>query len=528
MMKKQEDEKPNVAETFEADLASIKEKGKDLKGTDRDFYNSIVQRLENNEQVLSDLRKEHTQLRTSLAQLTKEKEKRTGNIDLHADIKHSTHAVNLLKKQIDNYRHKKQEAIKRQNELQIQLQNLEGGTPAKDTTTERIATLKNRLDNAEIKNQETKHLLKIYNAIIYQFERQKMQWNRIIESQKKEIEQKKRDLADLELIARDSVHSMNAARLEYNNLQAKTAAAREKREQMLKNKTAQYQANLHQPIMEDSNSARQAKPQQSLNSQASVVRNRNNRAQKDKKDEKFRTVSSKYDEIVEYFGTGEPEAIVKFFEERRNTSETLKRQIEDLKAVNEDLAKQAAQKRSAIEEAEYTSHKGVGGNRLLNEAKKILLQENQKLEEAEKDKLARISFNESIDAGILHLADEMQLVQKEPLGTQNPSEVLDWIKNTVANLKEKLEDEDYDFMQVCNAQVVASKIAAENNFDIRETESSKRIMKPRMGEVLKQQRQKGDKGEFVSRVLDRNATKALAQRIAQQKAAEIAAKKKKA
>ncbi|EAY16571.1 hypothetical protein TVAG_434080 [Trichomonas vaginalis G3] len=527
-MKKQEEEKPNIAETFESDLASIKEKGRDLKGTDRDFYNSIVQRLENNEQVLSDLRKEHTQLRSSLAVLTKEKQKRTGSIDLHADIKHSTHQVNLLKKQIDNYRHKKQEAVKRQTELQIQLQNLEGGSQSTDTTTERIQTLKNRLDNAEIKNNETKHLLKIYNAIIYQFQRQKMQWNRLIEAQKKEIEQKKRDLADLELIARDSVHSMNAAKLEYNNLQAKTAAAREKREQQLKAKTAQYQANLHQLIMEDSNDARQAKPQQSLNSQASVVRNRNNRAQKDKKDEKFRTVSSKYEEIVEYFGTGDPDAIVKFFEDRRNTSATLTKQIEDLKAVNDQLSKEVAQKRSAIDEAEYTSHKGVGGNRLLQEAKKILLSENEKLQEAEKEKLASIAFKESVVSGIYHLADEMQLVQKEPLNANSPTEVLDWIKEMITTIKPKLEDEDYDFMQICNAQVVASKIAAENNFDIRETESSKRITKPnKLGEVLKQQRQKGDKGEFVSRVMDRNATKAMAQRIAQQKAAEIAAKKKK-
>lgn len=527
MMNKQEEDKSNVAETFEADLASIKEKGRDLKGTDRDFYNSIVQRLENNEQVLSDLRKEHTQLRSSLAQLTKEKQKRTGSIDLHADIKHSTHAVNLLKKQIDNYRHKKQEAVKRQTELQIQLQNLEGATPQADSSSERIALLKNRLDNAEIKNQETKHLLKIYDAIIYQFNRQKMQWNRLIEAQKKEIDQKKRDLADLELIARDSVHSMNAARLEYNNLQAKTAAAREKREQMLKTKTTQYQANLHQPLMEDANDARQAKPQQSLNSTASVVRNRNNRAQKDKKDEKFRTVSSKYEEIVEYFGTGDPEAILKFFEERRNTTATLTKQIEDLKAVNEQLAKEAAQKRSAIDEAEYTSHKGVGGNRLLSEAKKILLTENEKLQEAEKEKLASIQFKESVVSGIYHLADEMQLVQKEPINTNSPTEVLDWIKNQITLIKSKLDDEDYDFMQICNAQVVASKFAAENNFDIRETESSKRIIKPKLGEVLKQQRQKGDKGEFVSRVIDRNATKAMAQRIAQQKAAEIAAKKKK-
>ncbi len=57
-----------VAETFEAELASITEKGKDLKGEQRIFYQSIVERVSNNVQVLADLRREHTALRSHLTQ----------------------------------------------------------------------------------------------------------------------------------------------------------------------------------------------------------------------------------------------------------------------------------------------------------------------------------------------------------------------------------------------------------------------------------------------------------------------------
>ena len=524
MQNKDEEVKPGIAETFEAELASIKEKGKELKGTDRDFYNSIVQRLENNEQVLSDLRKEHTALRNQLHDLTKEKQKRSGQVDLPSEIKHYTHAVNLLKKQIDNLKHKKQEAVKRQEELQIQLENLKGNGK-NDSTEDRIITLKNKLDNAEIKNQETTHLMKIYSSISYQLERQKMRWNSIVEVQKKEIQQKQRDLADLELIAKDSQHSKNAALIEFTRLQTKVAAAHEQRENAKLKKTKQVQQNTHLPISDDNNDSRTPKTQQSINSQASVLRNRNNRAARDKKDEKFRTVSAKYEEIQEYFGTTEPQKIKQFFDERKATTATLNSQIDELKTACAELEKQVAQRRSAIEEAEYTSAKGVGGTRLLNEAKKILDSSSTELKDAERQMETHKQFKKSLESGIYHLTDEMQLVQKEPVSFNTTIDAIKWVKEMISSLKPSLESEDFDPMAVCNSQVIAQKIAAESVFDIQQVDSSVRVQKPRAGDMFKRT-PKGDKGEFVSRVQDRNAIKAAALKAAQARKEALAAKKK--
>ena len=522
-MQKEEENKP-VAETFEAELASIKEKGKDLKGTSRDFYVSIVQRLENNEQVLADLRKEHTALRDQLRDVTKEKSKRTRDTDLPGEIKRYTHKVNLLKKQIDNLKHKKLEAVNRQQELQIQLDHYNSvGTV--DTGAGRIVSLRNKLDNAEIKNQETTHLMKVYNQIAYQLERQKMRWNSLVEAQKKEIDQKRRDLADLELIAKDSQHSKNAAYIEFTRLQEKNAAARERRNQLLQSKVSQVHQNMHLLLADDNTDSRTPKTQQSLNSQASVLRNRNNRAVRDKKDEKFRSVSAKYEEIQEYFGTNDPEEIKKFFDERKATTETLNKQINELKEDCAVLEKQVAQRRSAIEEAEYTSAKGVGGARLLNEANKILYKNEADLRDAEREVEAHKQFKKSLESGILHLTDEMQLVQKEPISFNSATEAIAWVKETIGKLKPSLEDEDFDFLGVCNQQVIAQKIAAESTFDIQHVDSSVRVPKPRAGDIFKRP-QKGDKGEFVSRVQDRNAIKAAALKAAQARKEALAAKKK--
>jgi len=112
-----------VAETFEAELAAIKEKGKDLKGETKVFYGSIVDRVSNNVQVLADLRKEHTQLRTKLGKVVRAKASKNTRCDLEGDLKHMQHEVNLLKRQIDRLKCGRDNSIADQHELEVVLAN---------------------------------------------------------------------------------------------------------------------------------------------------------------------------------------------------------------------------------------------------------------------------------------------------------------------------------------------------------------------------------------------------------------------
>ena len=177
---------PPVAETFQAELASIVEKGKDLKGEKRENYQSIVQRIENNNQVLSDLREEHTSLREKLTELVKEKNSRSRDTNIDAAIKHANHDVNLLKKRIDKLKHEKEQSLKSQKEAEVILANFKNAETTEHPEEARIQDMKNRLDKANIKNSETTHLQKIYAQIIHILDKQKMRWTPIIHG-KREI-----------------------------------------------------------------------------------------------------------------------------------------------------------------------------------------------------------------------------------------------------------------------------------------------------------------------------------------------------
>lgn len=527
-MEKKKEETEQIAESFEAQVESIKQKGKDLKGENRDFFQSIVQRLENNNQVLDDLRKEHAAARAQLKDLKKEKESQRNNKDLDQEIKQLNHKVNLLKKQIDGLRHNKQAAIDRQGELQVLLKTFAAEDAGKDDTQERIRQLKNKLDNANIKNQETNHLFKAYNQIVYLLERQKMHWTPIIEEKQKEIKQKERDIKELELITRDSQHSMLSANNEYTRLRNANADAAMKRKEKLKEKTEQLQTTMHRPLSDAEDSSSQAKPSQSINSQPSILRNRVNRQQRDKKDEKLRAVASQYDEIREYFGKTEPEEILEFFNERRNTTDTLNKQIEELKEICSKLEKKVAQMRSALDEEEYTSAKGVGGNRIYAEGKRIHNEKMNQLKEAKAVEKSSAKHRKDVISGINHLADAMALVQvtQEDVDAQSdPISLLKWIHSKIEHIKGILNDEDGDILSETNPVALQAYAArVDSQFDIQQVDSSKRVAKRQMDPLKRAP--KDNKGEITLRVKDRNAIKALAMKEAQEAQLKLKAKQK--
>ena len=193
-----------VAETFDEQIANIKEGGKDLKGDQREFFASIVQRLENNNQVLNDLRIEHSKNRATLAQLVKEKNDKQQEGDLASDIKKATHEVNKLKTQIDRIRNDREKSLARQKELEMILANFNSATAAEHPEEERIRFIRNRLDKVNIKVGEASHLEKLYSKIINLYDQQKARWNQILKEKQVQITQKQRDIADLTLISRDS------------------------------------------------------------------------------------------------------------------------------------------------------------------------------------------------------------------------------------------------------------------------------------------------------------------------------------
>ena len=502
-----------VAETFQEELKVINERGKEFKGEQRDFYRSIVQRLENNVQILNDLRDEHSSLRQKLGELVKEKNSRLKNVNLAGDLKHMSHEINLLKKRNDRIKHQKEKSIERQRELEVVLANYKNAESSGHPEEKRIQDLKNQLGRANIKNQEAAHMIKQYQRIIYYMDRQKMRWNPILAQKQEVINQKNRDISELNYIARDSKHSKSLAVSEYYRTEEQCMQAKKKRDAILDVKKEQAKSNNAKQIQDLDMEPKNSKPQQSLGSSPSVLRNKMNKAAREKKEERFRQVSSVYEAIRDRFGTTDPESIQKFLIDREENTKTLNKQIEDLKSACTKLENDANHLKSALEEAEYASSKGVGTNRLLSEGNKILLSKQENLRDVKKEISTLENHQKSVMGGIYQLSEVLSLVQSpEDEVPQDPSELLNYFADKINKTKENLNDDDFDLTAVVNIPALVAQIAKnEKGFDMEKAESDRHVRR-NFAEYKRTQKEKV--GDIQSRVLDRaqvkmNAIKAV-------------------
>lgn len=515
MKPKSNEEEIQVAETFDKELADIKEKGKELKGDQKKFYSSIVQRVENNVHVLSDLREEHTILRNKLGEMINMKREIGNEPDLAVDLKHRNHEVNLLKKQIDMLKHNKEDAINRQRELEIILANFQNAAESSHPEYERIKTLKNKLDKASIKNNETKHLMKIYSSVINQYDRQSMLWNPIVQDTQQEINQKHKDIAELTLIARDSKYSKAVATTEYNTARNKWETQKIKRETQLERKKKQLTNIANRRMLDIEPDSRNSKPQPSLNSQPSVLRNKVNKQKKEQREEKYRQVLIVYEQIRDAFGTNDPQKIANFFTEKRETNETLNKQIEDLRKACKILTQQIEDIKTSIEEEEFTSAKGIGGNRMMSEGKKILEKKKEEYKKLQREIEAFAKHQTEITTGVHQLSEILQLVTlDEEHPPIDPEELIEWEEDKTVEIIQAMDDEQ-DMTQLTNRQILVNHIQrSEVTFDMQKVDSSKRGPK-RIFDTLKRPI-KDPKAEQVSRVLDRQAVKMMALKAVQQ------------
>ena len=514
---KKDDNKPlSATETFEKDLARIKENAKEIKGANnRNFYKSIVERIENNVKVLAELREEHSQLRDRLKELTDSRPNTKFN--LHEEISKMTKQINNLQRNIDRIKNDKENAIARQQELQLILKNFEQASKGSAPDTYRITTLKNQLDKANIKINETKHLIKMYERVITKFEQQKIHWNPLVKEKWDEIQKQNRDLSEVRLIKGESEYSKNSAKNQYKNeLQRIQKERKIRKDKIEKKKNALKNEMLynHQDELTPEDS-RRVRPQQTLGSQNSaILKSKQNKAQREAKEEKIRSLQAKLDLCEEAFGTRDPAEIDKILRDRENTSKSLNVQIEELKNDIENLQSQADQLKMEIEEQEYTQAQGVGGNRLLVEGNKLQEKKTKELAELKRSIEAFQRHQKNVTSGVIHMTEILNLVTQptEKVPT-DLLDIIDWVYIKVKAVSEILNEEDGDISMVINKQVLG-EMRQQAALDIDLIDSSKRVPKKNTEGFIFKRQPKETKNEETSRVLTRQQVKLFAKQQA--------------
>ena len=510
---------PRIAssENFETGFLAIKEKEKELHGEQRQIFSAVVLRIQNNNSTIYELRDEHSQLRSALANLIDERRKKSEVLNLDKEIKHLSHDISILKKKIDLIESKKQEAKLQQEELQRILEHYNNLNEVEHPGVTEIQKFKNKLDKAKIKNNETLQLIKIYQSITNQYDNQKSFWNKEILRQQDEIKKKNHDLEELRLIARQSRYSRDNAKINYKNAEEKYNIEKEKREQKLDKKTRELKAlTLQQSANPQYASRNQAQP--SMVNSRSIYRTKQNKQNREKREEKIRQLNELLAQLKEEFNTNDPSAIETIFNQRKKSKEILEEQIEDINQSVKILERKIELTKTELEELEFAQSKGVGAMRMFSEGQKVQKKIQDKLMKEEK-KISNVHkhYNKLVDT-LDRYADLLVIVKDDdeevPL---EPKERFEWIKSKAQLLMDLLDPENsHQLILKTNKAALKYYISQREQEmipmkkeDKKHSNQPKRIIDP-----LKSRTQKENRGDVVTRVLDRNQVKQLAVRQA--------------
>jgi predicted RNase H-like nuclease (RuvC/YqgF family) len=249
-------------------------------------------------------------------------------------------------------------------------------------------------------------------------------------------------------------------------------------------------------------------------SQPSAMRARINRTQREKKEERLRTVSGTIEEIRDFFGTSNPDEIKGFFDEHRKSNSELEEQISSLKKECSGLETQVAQLKVALEEAEWAAAKGIGSNRLVRESRRVLSTKSNDLESLKRRMEADEEFHRQIRVSIMHFTEVLSLVQTGGETPSEPTEVLNWSEGRVDMMRNLLTNEDGDFCGNCNTTVLNELIQRDNEINPNAFDHQLTSRQPKPEPVKKAAKE--TKGDVISRVYGRQATKLLSQKVYQQ------------
>jgi len=506
-------EDPVMFENFQEEIDSIKEKGKDLKGEKKNFFNSIVQRIESSVQILSDLREEHSGLRKRLGELVEAKKTRKVSHSVQKVTKRVLHDVNLLKKQIDQLKHSKEEAIKKQEELKLILENYKTALEEEIKDDSASSTIRSELDKVSIRIHETNNLIKVYSQVKHLISRQKMWWNPDISEKHNKIEKKEKDIAELVLISRDSKHSRDVASNEYKMSDTMMTESRAKREIQLDTLKKKYRATMNYPqrnVSMDDNPKTQ--PSQNLGQHNSILRTKANKVAREKKEEKLNSQKGLLEQIYSVFDTSSPDEINNLIQTRRQTSITLNEQIDSIKNETDLLTFSLSAMNSEIENLEYRIKQDAGGNRVLNEGKRILDSTNLELEELTRVLDSNMKYEKYVEKSIAHLYDLYALVTTNTdFIPSSPLEIVKWCQEKALFVDKSLKCEDTCYSEIINPQVFLLHQQIEANLDLAKVDSSKRIQKRTVDPLRRPAKEQ--KTEEMRRVLDRLAVKNLSTKV---------------
>lgn len=189
--------------------------------------------IRRNKETLTNLRLENTQLHLSIKRATRGQQRFGGDEYFRREEEQLHNRLCLLKRSLNSVRGKKDELVREiertVEETAFTLKEGDATIDEGSAVGQKIRSLENRLDKCLIKHNEVNAIRRTYETLLERLQQEQAGFDTQLAAMEKTLQNKEKDLADLNSLANDAANGRDRAKAEV--LQLKTQISKERRAQ---------------------------------------------------------------------------------------------------------------------------------------------------------------------------------------------------------------------------------------------------------------------------------------------------------
>jgi len=402
-----------------------------LEGERKATYETAKLNIQQNKEIIKQMKEENKVLRSEISKLRNEKE-----VSVDKQLENIMDEVQVLQRRYDSIKAENGRKQRSLDELDNKFSEL--STDAKLPTTEassemrQIRVLENRLDKAMIKYNEAQSIRKTYEQIVKRLKEERTGFDNQLAAIERTLKAKERDYEELLLLSHDAYHAKEMAQAELHRFEQGVMEERNQRDKEVQEKKVlvQQRVEMNQRLEQRE---RMLKKQQDLDragerqlKEMSVDPDvtsggLNDFAQEEQ--QKLSDYAEAFTRIKESTGVSDVNEVIQKFLTQEDTHKNLTGLTRENQSRIDQLMEERRKLRLQVEELKFSSGGNVGRRQVIDDFETHLTEATEKYERnrSKFERMAKMLIN--MKAGIGHLSEKLGIINLE--GGEAPIEMSD-------------------------------------------------------------------------------------------------------
>mmetsp|Transcript_7468 Transcript_7468/g.17091 ORF Transcript_7468/g.17091 Transcript_7468/m.17091 type:complete len:531 (-) Transcript_7468:271-1863(-) len=408
-----------------------------LEGERKATYETAKINIQQNKEIIGQMKDENKILRNQIAQLRNEKPMST-----EKTLEKSMSEVQVLQRKVDMIRAENTKKKQTLEALDIKLEELSVGTKMHSSEASpemrQIRVLENRLDKAMIKYNEAQSIRKTYEAIVKRLKEERVSFDNQLASIERTLKAKEREYEELLLLSHDAYHAKEMAQAELHRFEQGVMEERNQRDKEVQEKKAlveqrvqmnkrleQREKMLKSQLDQEKQSERQLKESYHADTTAGVTSD-----YADEERRKLLDYEEAFHAIREATGVSDPNEVIQKFLTQEDTQKSLQALTAENQATIDRLTEERRTLRLRVEEFKFGSEGNVGRRQAIDDFEGNLAEASEKFDrnKGKYERMAKMLID--MKAGIDHLGEKLSPIRLDGEAT---------IEMTDENVEEHLQ-----------------------------------------------------------------------------------------